>query len=114
MMMTNIKTATHYSWGEGCDGWYLLQSAELTIIQERMPIGTNEKLHRHTQSRQFFYVLSGSAIMTLDGVSSTMGERDGMEVPPGVPHQIANSGKTPLEFIVTSQPPSHGDRTDLE
>jgi hypothetical protein len=52
-MMTNIETAKHYSWGDGCDGWYLLESPEMTIIQERMPVGAVEKMHRHEKSRQF-------------------------------------------------------------
>jgi hypothetical protein len=55
-MMTNIKTARHYSWGDGCDG---------------------------------------------------------LEIAPGVAHQISNRENIPLEIIVTSQPPSHGDRVDL-
>lgn len=42
-MLTNIKSAKHYSWGDGCDGWYLLESPEMTIIQERMPPGAAEK-----------------------------------------------------------------------
>ena len=112
-MTTNIKTAKHYSWGDGCDGWYLLQSAEMTIIQERMPAGTAEKKHRHAKSRQFFYVLSGIAIMVYDGVTTTLNPRDGLEIAPGVAHQISNRENIPLEIIVTSQPPSHEDRVDL-
>ena len=112
-MMTNIKTAKHYSWGDGCDGWYLLESPEMTIIQDRMPVGAAEKMHRHEKSRQFFYVLSGTAIMVHDGVSTTLNARDGLEIAPGVAHQISNQGDIPLEIIVTSMPPSHGDRTNL-
>jgi mannose-6-phosphate isomerase-like protein (cupin superfamily) len=112
MNVANIKTAEHYSWGDNCDGWYLLKSAELTIIQERMPPGAAEAEHRHTKSRQFFYVLSGTATMSCDGVSAVLNAGDGLEIPPGVVHQIANLGTTPLEIIVTSQPPSHGDRVD--
>jgi mannose-6-phosphate isomerase-like protein (cupin superfamily) len=112
-MTTNIKTARHYSWGDGCDGWYLLESAEMTIIQERMPAGTAEKKHRHAKSRQFFYVLSGIATMVHDGVTTTLNPRDGLEIAPGVAHQISNRETIPLEITVTSQPPSHGDRVDL-
>jgi mannose-6-phosphate isomerase-like protein (cupin superfamily) len=112
-MLTNTKNAKHYSWGNGCDGWYLLESPEMTIIQERMPAGAAEKMHRHTRSRQFFYVLSGTATMIHDGESTTIHARDGLEIAPGIAHQISNHGGAPLEIIVTSQPPSHGDRIDL-
>jgi mannose-6-phosphate isomerase-like protein (cupin superfamily) len=112
-MLTNTKNAKHYSWGDGCDGWYLLESPEMTIIQERMPPGAAEKMHRHSRSRQFFYVLSGLATMIHDGASTTLQAGDGLEIEPGVAHQISNDGGAPLEIIVTSQPPSHGDRIDL-
>jgi mannose-6-phosphate isomerase-like protein (cupin superfamily) len=92
---------------------YLWESPEMTIIQERMPVGAAEQMHRHEKSRQFFYVLSGTAIMVHDGVSSTLKARDGLEIAPGVAHQISNHGDIPLEIIVTSMPPSHGDRTNL-
>jgi mannose-6-phosphate isomerase-like protein (cupin superfamily) len=85
----------------------------MTIIQERMPIGTAEVKHQHQTSRQFFYVLSGSAEMVHDGISTILNAGDGLEIPPGVVHQISNFGKTALEIIVTSQPPSHGDRADI-
>ena len=114
MHVKNLENAEHYSWGDGCDGWYLLKSAELTIIQERMPPGAAEAKHRHTKSRQFFYVLSGTATMIYDGASAVLNAGDGLEIDPGVVHQIANLGSTPLEIIVTSQPPSHGDRVDVK
>jgi len=113
MNVANIKTAEHYFWGNNCDGWYLLKSAELTIIQERMPPGAAEAKHRHIKSRQFFYVLSGTATMTYDGASAVLNAGDGLEIAPGVVHQIANLGSIPLEIIVTSQPPSHGDRINI-
>ena len=112
-MPTNKKSAKHYCWGDGCDGWYLLESPEMTIIQESMPPGAEEKMHRHSRSRQFFYVLSGTATMIHNGESTTLQVHDGLEIAPGVAHQISNHGGAPLEIIVTSQPPSHGDRIDL-
>ena len=68
--------------------------------------------HRHLKSRQFFYVLSGAARMFHDGIVTELRSHDGLEIPPGTVHQISNSGDTPLEIIVISQPPSHGDRID--
>ena len=106
----NLQNAKHYTWGEGCDGWYLLETPELTIIQERMPVGNAETAHRHLKSRQFSYVLSGTAQMFHDGIRTELSSGDGLEIPPGVVHRISNDGDTPLEIIVTSQPPSHADR----
>ena len=52
-------TAEHYTWGEGCDGWHLLKSDNLSVIQETMPPGTAEVPHYHRHSRQFFFILEG-------------------------------------------------------
>ena len=50
---TSTATALHYVWGENCDGWHLVRTPELAIIQERMPPGTSEARHFHHQARQF-------------------------------------------------------------
>jgi hypothetical protein len=42
MEMINKQTARHYVWGNGCDGWHLVCTGSLSIIEERMPPGTAE------------------------------------------------------------------------
>ena len=39
-MVKSIKNAEHYQWGNACDGWHLLKSETLSVIQEKMPAGT--------------------------------------------------------------------------
>ena len=51
--------AEHYKWGNNCDGWHLLKTGELSIIQEEVPPGESEVKHYHNKSKQFFYVLEG-------------------------------------------------------
>ena len=109
----NKTTAEHYTWGQGCDGWYLVKGGQLTIIEERMPPGTAETLHVHAKSRQFFYILSGEALMEHGRAATKLSAGDGMEIPPGVPHRISNPGGHDLEILVTSHPPSHTDRVEV-
>ncbi len=109
----STKTAEHYTWGDPanpCDGWYLVQSGDLSVIEERMPPGTFEQRHVHRRSRQFFYVLSGELSMETDGTQHIVHAGEGIEIAPGVAHQAMNHGKSDLRILVTSQPPSHGDR----
>jgi mannose-6-phosphate isomerase-like protein (cupin superfamily) len=108
----SIRNATHYVWGDQCDGWFLVRNEEFTIIQERMPPGTRETRHRHERARQFFYVLAGTATMEQEGVICECRAGEGVEVAPGAAHRISNRTQEPLAFIVFSQPPSHGDRTE--
>ncbi len=108
--MINKDTAEHYIWGNNCHGWHLVKQTELSVIQELMPPKTAEVKHYHQKARQFFFILSGEATIEIAGKRQVLHQHEGMEVPPDVPHQIFNESQQDLEFLVISQPPSHGDR----
>ncbi|GAE37492.1 cupin domain-containing protein [Halalkalibacter akibai] len=109
-MKISKSNAEHYIWGDNCDGWYLVNNNDLSIIHERMPQNTLEVRHYHNHSQQFFFVLSGTATLEVDGTIIELNSQEGFEVPPLVPHQMFNKSNQNLEFIVTSQPNSKGDR----
>jgi mannose-6-phosphate isomerase-like protein (cupin superfamily) len=109
----STRTAEHYTWGNCCDGWYLVKNDKLNVIQERMPPGTGETNHRHRKAQQFFYVLSGEATLEIDGKPLKLREHEGARVAPGTPHRMRNTSNKPLEILVTSEPPSHDDREEL-
>ncbi|WNF22655.1 cupin domain-containing protein [Mesobacillus jeotgali] len=102
--------AKHYIWGDHCDGWYLVETNDLSIIQERMPPNTSEVRHFHQSSRQFFFILSGVATIEVNGGRVLLHPMEGIQIPPLAPHQIFNETEHDLEFNVTSQPNSKGDR----
>lgn len=113
-MKISKGTAEHYIWGEHCDGWHLVKNNNLSIIHERMPPHTNEVRHYHKHSRQFFFVLSGTATLEVDGVTIELKTQEGCEVPPLVPHQMFNKTEQDVEFIVASQPSTKGDRVLID
>jgi quercetin dioxygenase-like cupin family protein len=108
------STATHYKWGgaEGnaCDGWHLVRTPELSIIEEAMPPGTSETRHHHRYARQFFYVIEGELTMEIEQQHIVLRAGEGVEIEPGDAHQALNRSASITRFLVTSQPPSHGDR----
>lgn len=53
-MITSAENAEHYIWGDHCDGWHLLKTERLSVIQERMPPGTAEQRHYHERAQQLF------------------------------------------------------------
>jgi mannose-6-phosphate isomerase-like protein (cupin superfamily) len=106
----STATALHYVWGSSCDGWHLVQHSSLSVIQERMPPGAAEVRHAHVRARQFFFILSGTAVLEAAGIEHELRVGQGLEVAPGVPHQIFNRSAEALELLVISAPPSHGDR----
>lgn len=108
------ENAEHYIWGEKCDGWHLVKGQDLSVIHERMPGQTAEVRHYHERSRQFFFVLSGEAVLEVNGVRHELKSQEGVEVPPLVPHQMKNESRDDVEFLVISQPTTRGDRIQAE
>ncbi|SDY02821.1 cupin domain-containing protein [Paenibacillus sp. CF384] len=112
-MKVSKQNAEHYVWGDVCDGWHLVKNGTLSIIHERMPAGASEVRHYHEQSRQFFFMLSGTATLEVDGVPVVLAPQEGVEVPPLTPHQMLGSTTEPVEFLVISSPTTRGDRVTL-
>lgn len=113
MRAVDITSAPHYRWGAASDGWRLLEGADLTVIQERVPPGDAERRHRHARARQFFYILEGDATLEIDGREVVLTAGQGIEVPPGTPHQFFNRSAADVELLVISSPRSHDDRVDI-
>jgi mannose-6-phosphate isomerase-like protein (cupin superfamily) len=113
MRAVDTTTGRHYRWGAASDGWHLLEGADLSVIQERVPSGDAERRHRHARARQFFYILAGEATLEIAGSDLVLSAGQGVEVPPGTPHQFFNRSGADVEMLVISAPRSHGDREEL-
>jgi mannose-6-phosphate isomerase-like protein (cupin superfamily) len=113
LRVTSNANAEHYVWGNQCDGWHLVRTPSLGVIAERMPAGTFEVAHRHNKAQQFFFVLSGELTLESNGVRVTIRAREGAHVAPMVVHQALNVSDAAVEFLVISEPPSHGDRVNV-
>lgn len=113
--IVDTSTAEHYKWGGAngtdCHGWHLVKTEDLSVIEELMPPGTKEERHAHTRSRQFFFVLQGELTLEVEYHDFVISAGKGVEVSPGQAHQAVNRSGAPVRMLVTSQPPSHGDRT---
>ncbi len=107
------EKAEHYFWGETCDSWVFVDTENLSVKQERMPNGTREKLHFHSEAQQFFFILKGSATFYLEGEKIEVSEQKGLLIKPNTKHLIANETGEPLEFLVVSQPTTNHDRTTV-
>jgi mannose-6-phosphate isomerase-like protein (cupin superfamily) len=109
-MKIDAATAEHYLWGNGCDGWHLVRTPDLSIILERMPPEAREQRHFHQHARQFFFVLEGELTVEVEGVTHLLRPAEGVEIAPGQRRQADNRSGNDVRFLLTSQPPSHGDR----
>jgi len=113
-VVTRRELAEHYVWGDGCDGWRLLDRPDLSVIEERVPPGASEVRHVHHSARQLFYLLAGQLTIDRAGDQLTLSAGDALEIPPTVPHLVRNDGEAHAVFLVISAPTTRGDRTNLE
>ena len=105
-------SAEHYVWGGVCDGWHLVKGSGLSVIHERMPPGTHETRHHHERARQFFFVLTGTLTLEVEGATQTIAAGQGLEIAPLARHQAINASPEPVEFLVVSAPTTRGDRIE--
>lgn len=110
MSVANRDTCEHYRWGDGCDGWRLVDADDLSVIEETMPPGTTEVRHRHVRARQFFRVLAGELQIEVEGKTATLVAGDGLEVAPGLAHEVRNTAPITAHFLVVSSPTTRVDR----
>ena len=115
--MMNIVSAQeplkHYTWGDQCDGWNLVDQPGLSVKQERMPPHTAEAVHYHRVARQFFFILEGTAVFETAEGRAEVGPREGFEIAPGIKHRILNESEVDLVFVLCSQPSTVNDRIEV-
>lgn len=110
----STKNAKHYIWNEGCEGWHLLETEELSVIEETMLPNTSESMHYHENAKQLFYILEGVATMQLENETIILSQGDSFYLPKQKPHKISNHSDNELRFLVISSPKSHGDRVSCD
>jgi mannose-6-phosphate isomerase-like protein (cupin superfamily) len=103
----------HYMWGAGCDGWNMVDQPGLSVKLEKMPPHTSEEMHYHEKARQFFFILKGTATFETEEGITTVAAQQGLEIPPLLRHRIINDTEEDLEFILSSQPSTAGDRVNI-
>ncbi|WP_416827830.1 cupin domain-containing protein [Ectobacillus polymachus] len=109
-MIESKDTVQQYKWGQDCDGWHFVNDKDLSVIQEKMPPHTFEVQHYHERSKQFFYILRGTALMKLENREVELHQGEGIKIHPGMVHQMCNTSEDDVEFLVISKPHSHQDR----
>ncbi|MBX7152173.1 cupin domain-containing protein [bacterium] len=113
MKAISTKTAEHYQWGDHCDGYHLVKSDKLSVIEEIVPAGASEKNHYHDQATQFFYILNGTGTLKINDDIVQLSAGEGIVIEPGTPHQFRNDSDRDVRFLVVSTPKSHGDRHEV-
>ena len=114
MEKTSAKTAQHFNWGDSCEGWWLKDSGNFVVVEEKMPPGTSEVMHYHEKTEQFFYVLEGRLKMECNQEIYDLKPYEGITVKARSVHRVFNSSTQEVRFLVISSQNSRDDRVDVE
>lgn len=85
----------------------------LSLAQATLAPGASTHAHRHPQSEEIYYFLSGAAEMTLEGQRAQAGAGDIVFIPAGAVHECRNIGSDPLVFLCHCAPAYSHDDTEL-
>ena len=72
--------------------------------EARLDAGSATTPHHHDVTEEIYYILSGTADMTLGEQTRPVGPGDAIAIPPGVRHTIRNTGSGELVFLCTCAP----------
>jgi quercetin dioxygenase-like cupin family protein len=78
-----------------------------SMFEWTVPAGFSTGLHIHQVQEETFYVLEGECEWQIGDQNVRAKPGTYVFIPPGVPHNIANSTDKPARMIMTVSPPGH-------
>ena len=75
-----------------------------SLAEARLPSGASTAPHHHPRTEELYYILSGTAAMTIGDESRAVGPGDAIAIPPGQVHTIRNTGSETLVFLCCCAP----------
>lgn len=75
-----------------------------SLVHVTLPQGKMSPRHYHKVTEETYYILSGTATLTINDESFKVEPNMAITIMPNEFHQIVNDGKTSLEFLTISGP----------
>jgi mannose-6-phosphate isomerase-like protein (cupin superfamily) len=85
-----------------------------SLAEARLAPGAATTPHHHGVTEEIYYILAGTAAMTLGQETRPVGPGDAIAIPPGIRHTIRNTGPEELVFLCTCAPGYEHADTFLE
>ena len=85
-----------------------------SLAEARLAPGAATTPHHHKVTEEIYYILTGTASMTLGDETRPVGPGDAIAIPPGLRHTINNTGAQELVFLCTCAPGYEHSDTFLE
>ena len=81
-----------------------------SLAEATVPTGFKTVLHKHIQTEEIYHITQGTGNLTIGNQNIEVVTGDTITIPPGLPHQIQNTGSNPLKLLCCCTPPySHED-----
>ena len=85
-----------------------------SLAEARLAPGAATTPHHHAVTEEIYYILTGTAAMTLGHETRAVGPGDAIAIPPGCRHTIRNTGPVELVCLCTCAPGYEHTDTFLE
>ena len=84
-----------------------------SLAEATVPVNTATQLHRHINSEELYHITQGNGLMVLGQHHFTVQTGDTVQIPPGTPHKIINTGTDVLKILCCCSPAYSHDDTEL-
>ena len=88
-------------------------SRNLSLAEATIAPGQTTHRHRHRQSEEIYYVLSGEGIVEVAARQTVVQAGDAVLIPPGAEHCAVNTGDLPLRLLCACSPAYQHEDTEL-
>ena len=85
--------------------------ARQSLAEATLPPGAATEPHFHPNTEELYYLLRGTGLLRFPESERAVGPGDAIPIPPGVAHQIVNTGAEDLVFLCCCVPAYEHDDT---
>jgi len=118
MDIRNLNEVPAFTTKDGSEIRELLADRNSSIVKQslaeaRLAPGLSTTPHYHPVTEEIYYILTGEGLMQIADESRRVGPGDAIAIPPGMTHQITNTGREELRFLCCCAPGYQHDDTVL-
>ncbi len=88
-------------------------NARQSLAEASVPPGGATLLHRHRESEELYFIVSGTGRMTLGDEEFAIAPGDTLLIPPGTPHCLRNDGGETLRLLCACAPAYRHEDTEM-
>jgi mannose-6-phosphate isomerase-like protein (cupin superfamily) len=114
LKLIDMQYSNHMIWGNNCDVYTLINTNKFHIIHETILPWNKDKMHYHSVSDQFLYLLSGKIKVKLRNDTIFLKQYQGIMIPAKYPHYVENNENETAVLLTISAPGNSDDRVLME